>query len=142
MLDSLEHIPLTREYNLEAGRLKAVEMREPTTGDIRKALQASQKCQGDMELRDIVKEQFLLCELTDLTPNDIDKLAACDYERLQIGLLILRADPDNRAKLRKDYGLGDQASGENAPSDSDPATSEGDTTNFKPDAITPMLASP
>ncbi|WP_422459123.1 phage tail assembly protein [Endozoicomonas sp. ALB115] len=135
--ENLEHIPLTREYNLEAGRLKAVDMREPTTGDIRKALQASQKFQGDVELRDIAKEQFLLCELTDLTPNDIDKLAACDYERLQIGLLILRADPDNRAKLRREYALG-----ENAPSDSEPATSEGDTTNSVPDAITPISALP
>ncbi|WP_067517828.1 phage tail assembly protein [Endozoicomonas ascidiicola] len=137
MLDTTETIRFTREYNLEAGRLHEVDMREPTTADIRKALMASQKYQADMELRDIVKEQTLLVELTGLTPTDIDRLAACDYERLQIGLLILRADPNNRAKLRAEYVMG-----ETAPSDSDPATSEGDTTESKPDAVTPISALP
>ena len=138
MNDNTETVVFTREYNLEAGKLKQVEMREPNTGDIRGALMASQKYQSDPELRDAVKEQHLLVTLTELTPKDIDTLSACDYERLQIGLLILRADPANRAQLRKNYAVG-----ENKPSDSDPATSEGDTPSLEqPESITPISALP
>lgn len=137
MFKETETITFTREYNLESGRLSCVEMREPTTRDIREAVQASAKHAGDPQMRDSFVEQFLIIKLTDLTPNDVDSLAFCDYERLQIGLLIVRADPANREGLRKANAMG-----ENAPSDSNPATSEGSTNSPVPEAVTPISALP
>ncbi len=133
MNDNTETIVLTREYAFEEGRSKRVEMREPTTRDIMIAVKASAQYKADMELRDTEKERQLLVRITGLSPDDIDSLAACDYERLQIGLLILRADPDNRAQMRKDNGLDNP--GESAPSDSLPALSEGSMASLAaPDA--------
>lgn len=137
-MDNIETVFFTREYNLESGLLRRVDMREPTTGDIRSAMAASQKYQGDTELRDMAKEQHLLVNLTGLTPRDIDTLSACDYERLQIALLILRADPDNRPAIRKNYAVGGDK-----PSDSRPAASEGNTQSLEsPENIASNSARP
>ncbi|MTI13427.1 phage tail assembly protein [Sansalvadorimonas verongulae] len=105
MNDYTETVVFTRPYQLSTGKVQSVEMREPTSRDQINALKATTKVSHDKELRDYEKERFICANCTDLTPDDLDTLHDCDYERMALTLMLLRTDPDQREKMRKGFAL-------------------------------------
>ena len=100
MFPDYEEITLSREYEFTSGLSNFLKMQEPTTQHVTRALTSTQKYKNDKDLREFEKEKFLLALCCDLAPKDIELIAPCDYERLQMALLVLRADPDRREKMR------------------------------------------